>query len=31
LLAIKGIGQRKLDQMRPDLKVAPPPPPHKSP
>src|SRR5271155_3257057 len=34
LLAIKGIGQRKLDKMRPCLKVTPlppPPPPHKPP
>jgi competence protein ComEA len=32
LLAIKGISQRKLDTMRPNLKVTPaPPPPHKSP
>jgi competence protein ComEA len=31
LLAIKGISQRKLDKMRPYLKVTPPPPPHKSP
>ena len=31
LLAIKGIGQRKLVPMRRDLKVTPPPPPHKSP
>jgi competence protein ComEA len=31
LLAIKGISQRKLDRMRPYLKVTPPPPPHKSP
>jgi competence protein ComEA len=31
LLAIKGISQRKLDKMRPYLKVSPPPPPHKSP
>jgi DNA uptake protein ComE-like DNA-binding protein len=32
LLAIKGISQRKLDTMRPNLKVMPaPPPPHKSP
>jgi competence protein ComEA len=31
LLAIKGLSQRKLVQMPPDLKVTPPPPPHKSP
>jgi competence ComEA-like helix-hairpin-helix protein len=31
LLAIKGISQRKLDKMRPYLKVTSPPPPHKSP
>jgi competence protein ComEA len=33
LLAIKGISQKKLDKMRPYLKVTltPPPPPHKSP
>jgi len=31
LLAIKGISQRKLDKMRPYLKVTPQPPPHKSP
>jgi competence ComEA-like helix-hairpin-helix protein len=31
LLAIKSIGQRKLDTMRPYLNVTPPPPPHKSP
>jgi competence ComEA-like helix-hairpin-helix protein len=33
LLAIKGISQRKLDKMRPYLKVTPPPPPapHKPP
>jgi len=31
LLAIKGISQRKLDTMRPYLKITPPPPPHKSP
>jgi competence protein ComEA len=31
LLAIRGISQRKLDKMRPYLKVVPPPPPHKSP
>jgi DNA uptake protein ComE-like DNA-binding protein len=31
LMAIKGISQRKLDKLRPYLKVTPPPPPHKSP
>ena len=31
LLAIKGISQRKLDKMRPYLKVTPQSPPHKSP
>ncbi len=31
LLAIQGMSQRKLDKMRPYLKVTRPPPPHKSP
>jgi competence protein ComEA len=31
LLVIKGISQRKLDKMRPYLKITPPPPPHKPP
>jgi|SRR5580658_1037642 competence protein ComEA len=31
LLAINGISQRKLDKMRPYLKVTPPPPAHKPP